>query len=202
VRLIVVRHGETVCNVEGRFTGQTDSTLSPRGEQQTLLLGKYLARERLDVIVSSDLQRCRTTAQAIAYHHGLPVQEDADLREISLGTWEGRLLSEVYEREPDLVALWQADPLTYAPQGGETLVQLHERIVRALERCYTRYSEATVVWVTHGSFIGVLICHMLNIDIQRRQQFRRSNASITEFLFVDGNLVKLVRLNETAFLHV
>ena len=202
MRLIVVRHAETSCNVEGRFTGQTDSPLSLLGEQQILLLGKYLATEQLDVIVSSDLQRARTTAQAIARHHGLAVQEDADLREISLGTWEGRMFSEVYECEADLVALWKADPLTYAPQGGETLVQLHERIVRALERWYTRFPDATVVWVTHGSFIGVLICHMLNIDIQRRGQFRRNNASISEFVFVDGNLVKLVRLNETAFLHV
>lgn len=202
MRLIVVRHGETTYNAEKRFTGQADVPLSPPGERQSLSLGQYLAIARIDVIVSSDLQRTRATAQAIARHYGQPVEEDADLREIAMGVWEGQAFDEIYEREAELVALWRTDPSTYAPQGGETLIQLHARVVRVLERWQTRYSDSTVVWVTHGGFIGVLVCHLLDIDIKRRRQFHYDNASITEFLILDRRRVSLVRLNETAFLHV
>ena len=73
MRLIVVRHGATFNNAEDRFTGQSDVPLSPIGERQALSVGAYLATDHLDVIVSSDLQRARITAQAVARYHGLTV---------------------------------------------------------------------------------------------------------------------------------
>lgn len=80
MRLILVRHGETPYNTQHRITGQTDVPLNPLGQQQAELVGAYLARDTIDVIVSSDLQRTRATASAIARTHDLPVEEDADLR--------------------------------------------------------------------------------------------------------------------------
>ena len=107
MRLIVVRHGETFYNMEDRLTGQADIPLSPLGERQAERVGVYLADEKLDGIVSSDLQRALITAQAIAAHHGLTVQEDPDIREIALGNWEGMLSSEVALLEPELMAKWR-----------------------------------------------------------------------------------------------
>jgi len=199
VRLIVVRHGETVYNIEHRFTGQSDIPLSPLGERQELLVGEYLATEQPDVLVSSDLQRARATAQAIARHHGLPVLEDRNLREISLGSWEGLTVYEVMMSDEDGLVHWRSDPLHNGAGGGETLTQFHARIVRALERWYADYPEGTVVWVAHGGLMGVLVCHMLAIDIKRRRQFHHDNASISEFLYT-AHSVSVVRLNETAFL--
>ncbi len=199
MRLIVIRHGETFYNIEDRLTGQSDIPLSPLGERQALALGTYLATEYLDVIVSSDLQRAYTTAMAIASHHGFTVEEDPDLRELSLGEWEGMTLAEVQEREPDEVMRWQADPSTYAPKGGETLVQLRARIICALDRWYACYPDGTVVWVAHAGLIGILICHILDIDLNRRRQFQHDNASLTE-VFFSRERIRLVRLNETAFL--
>jgi broad specificity phosphatase PhoE len=200
VRLIVVRHGETFYNMEDRLTGQADIPLSPLGERQAERVGAYLAGEKLDGIVSSDLQRARVTALAIAAHHGLVVQEDPDIREIALGNWEGMLSSEVAVLEPELMAKWQANSSLFAPIGGETLIQLHVRIVRALDRWSMRYPTGTVVWVAHGGLIGVLICHLLDMDIKRRRQFHLDNASISEFRF-ESERTRVFRLNETAFLH-
>jgi broad specificity phosphatase PhoE len=199
VRLIVIRHGETTYNVEDRLTGQSDIPLSSLGEQQANAVAAYLATEKLDVIVSSDLQRARRTAEAIAHYHGLTVEQDSLLREWSLGTWEGRTMAEIRVSEPDLVQRRIADPFTYVPEGGETLQQFHDRVVLALERWTTRYPDSTVVWVAHAGIIGVLICHVLEIDLRRRWQFRHDNASVTE-LNIIGSRVTLVRLNETAFL--
>ncbi len=199
MRLIVIRHGETSYNVEDRLTGQSDISLSSLGEQQALAVASYLSTEQLDVIVSSDLQRARATATAVAQHHGLTVQEDPLLRELSLGTWEGRTMAEVWLSEPDQVERWIADPSIYAPEGGETLLEFHDRIVCALDRWYALCPDATVVWVTHAGVIGVLICHVLEIDLERRWQFHHDNASVTELSIV-GSRISLVRLNETAFL--
>ncbi len=101
MRLIVVRHGETLYNVQSRYTGQSDIPLSALGEQQAAALGKRLAAEPLAAIAASDLQRARVTAQAIARYHKLPVQEDVDLREISFGTWEGATYDEIVARDAD-----------------------------------------------------------------------------------------------------
>lgn len=199
MRLIVVRHGETIYNAQARYTGQSDVPLSGLGQRQVAMLGEHLATEQLDVIVASDLERTRITAMAIARYHTLPVQEDADLREVALGAWEGSTYAEVRDRDAPLVARWRTDATTYAPPGGETIVQLRDRVVRALKRWQTRYPEASVLWVTHGGLIGVLLCHVLDIDLNRRWQFRHDNASITEIQLNDNRAI-IVHLNETTHL--
>ena len=194
MRFLLVRHGATLNNAEARYTGQSDVPLSELGERQAVAVGKRLASETLDVIVSSDLQRARLTARAIAHHHALPVWEDADLREAALGKWEGLTFAEVALRDADLVARRHIDP-DCAPPGGETFIQLRDRVVRALERWQTRYPRATMLWVTHGGVMEVLVCHLLDIDLKHRRQFRHYNASITEF-DLSRDYAILVHLNE------
>ena len=196
MRLIVVRHGETLFNAQGRFTGQLDVPLSAEGEQQAEALGQRLSIVKLDAIVASDLQRARATAQAIARHHGLAVEVDVDLREIAFGSWEGSTYAEVLAREEALVQRWQADPTVSPPGGGETVTQLHKRVVRALERWRERYPGGTVLWAVHGGVIEVLLCHLLHVELQRRWEFRHANASITE-IELEGKGATIVRLCET-----
>ncbi|HXZ05823.1 MAG TPA: alpha-ribazole phosphatase [Ktedonobacteraceae bacterium] len=197
MRLIVVRHGETSYNAQRRFTGQSDVPLNSMGERQTAALMKSLATEQLDAIVTSDLERARITAKAIALDHGLPVHEDLDLRELSFGEWEGYTYDEVLARDAALASLWRTDPTEYAPPGGETVAQLRDRCARALHRWQTQYPEASVLWVTHGGLIGILLCHVLGIDLKRRWQFRHDNASVSE-IRLHGDHAIIVRLNETA----
>lgn len=197
MRLIVIRHGESVYNDQGRFTGQANVPLTPLGKRQAAALGERLAGVHLDAIVSSDLQRARDTADAIAPYHALIVREDSDLRELAFGEWEGSTYAEILARDPDRLAQWRVDPTTFAPPGGETVASLRDRIARALERWQSRYPQGRVVWVTHGGLIGVLLCHMLEIDLNRRWQFRHDNASISE-LELRGERLIIVRLNDTA----
>lgn len=198
MRLLLVRHGATLYNEEKRYTGQSDVPLTDLGEQQAAALGKRLASEKLDVIVSSDLQRARLTAQAIASYHALPVWEDSDLRETALGTWEGLTFAEVRALDAGLVARRLTDP-TYAPPGGETVIQVHDRVARALARWQRQYPDSTMLWVTHAGAISVLICHLLGIDLNHRHQFRHYNASITETDLSRDHAI-LVHLNDTAHL--
>ena len=197
MRLIVVRHGETNYNAQRRYTGQSDIPLNALGEGQANALRDCLATERLDVIVSSDLERTRVTAKIIARNHDLPLLEDRDLRELAFGEWEGYTYDEVLARDAEKVALWRTDPTENAPPGGETVTQLRDRCARALRRWQAQYPEASVLWVTHGGLIGVLLCHVLGLDLKRRWQFRHDNASISEMILRNDRII-IVRLNETA----
>ncbi len=195
MRLLLVRHGLTLSNVQGRYTGQSDVPLTEVGERQAEAVGKRLASESLDVIVSSDLQRARDTANAIAHHHNLPVWNDADLREASLGEWEGLTYREVSTLYRELVLQRREDPNFSAP-GGEFVIQIRDRVIRARTRWQSQYPNSTVVWVTHAGVIEVSLCLFLGIDLKHRRQFRHNNASITEFdLSRDYGI--LVSLNNT-----
>lgn len=197
MRLIVVRHGETSYNVQRRFTGQSDISLNALGELQTHALRDCLAMEQFDAIVTSDLERTRVTAKAIAFNHDLSVQEDTDLRELAFGEWEGYTYDEVLARDADKASRWRTDPTENAPPGGETVTQVRDRCARALHRWQAQFPEGSVLWVTHGGLIGVLLCHVLGIDLRRRWQFRHDNASISE-IGLHGEHIIIVRLNETA----
>ncbi len=180
MRLLIVRHGTTDHNALSRYTGQSDIELSTLGESQVEALGLRLASERLDVIISSDLIRARQTTHAVMRHHQVPIIFDPDLREISMGAWEGLTYAEVWERDPVRAAEWHSDALDVAPPGGETILAFHGRLVRAFDRCRQSYPDASVLWVTHGGAIGVLLCHLLGMNLNRRWQFRRDNAAINE----------------------
>ena len=108
MRLLIVRHGATANNAEARYTGQSDVPLSPLGERQVEAVARALADVRLDAIISSDLVRARSTAEAIARYHQVPVLLDPDLREIAIGAWEGLTYAEALRRDPSLVAAWQS----------------------------------------------------------------------------------------------
>lgn len=207
MRLLLVRHGATTNNLEARFTGQSDVSLSPLGERQAEALGRRLASEKLDAVISSDLSRARATAEAIVRHSWLPITIDQDLREISLGEWEGLTYAEVVERDPVRAAEWQADSLHVSPPGGETAYEFRDRLVRALDRWRATYPDAVIVWVTHGGVIGVLLCHLLGMDLGRRWQFRRDNSGITELDIgshtnrpMPGSYAIVMRLNDTCHL--
>src|SRR5258708_4780559 len=164
MRLILVRHGETLYNAQKRLTGQSDVPLSPLGRRQIAALGKALAAEPLDVIGASDLMRTRVTAEAIARHHGLPVSADPNLRELALGEWEGQTSAEVLVRDAERMAQWQADPTTCAPPGGETVPQLRAPPACAPTAWPTRFPGASGLWGAHGGLIGGLLCHVFGVE--------------------------------------
>ena len=180
VRLVVVRHGATANNLAAQFTGQSDVPLSALGEQQALALAASLANERFDALISSDLQRARATLAPLAELLEQPVRLDAALREIGVGVWEGQSGAAVRAQYPGAIERWESSE-TYAPEGGEAVVAFRERIVDALERTCREFSGGSVLWMTHGGVLGVLLCHMLGMNIQRRWQFRRDNTAIFEF---------------------
>jgi broad specificity phosphatase PhoE len=133
--LLLVRHGETDWNADGRLQGQTDRPLSDFGRRQARQLAGELEGEKLEAIYSSDLSRARETAEILGERLGLPVVLDADLREKDWGTWEGLTAGE-------------RDRVEFV---GESTEAHQRRILRALRRIAERHpGEARVLVVTHG----------------------------------------------------
>ena len=198
MRLVVVRHGATANNLAAQFTGQMDVPLSPLGERQALALVPALAGERFDALISSDLRRACATLAPLAESLEQPYRRDPALREISVGVWEGQTGAAVRERFPGEIERWETSE-AYAPEGGETLASFRSRIVDALERTRDEFPNGSVLWLSHGGVIGILLCHVLGMSIQRRWQFRADNAAIFQF-DVGPDYCIVMRANDTAHL--
>lgn len=202
MRLLVARHGATQHNLDGRFTGQFDAPLSALGERQAEALAARLVGQRFDAIISSDLLRARQTAEYIAARCGQEVTLDPDLREISMGAWEGRSVAEIRRDEGALLAEIEADTTgAISYPHGESAAQLRARVLGALNRCLARHPQGDVLWVTHGGVISALLLHALGLSNERRWQFARGNTSLFEFEYLPA-MVKILRANDTSHLEL
>ena len=142
--LLLVRHGETDWNADGRWQGHADVPLNERGRAQAQALAEQLAAEEpLDVVYSSDLARARETAEIVARRLGVELVLERDLREIDVGSREGRTWSEI-----DDVPEWDGEP--HEAHGV--------RVVSALLRI-ARAHDGRVLVVTHGGSVRRVLEH-------------------------------------------
>jgi broad specificity phosphatase PhoE len=149
--ILLVRHGETDWNLEGRVQGHTDRPLNETGRRQALALAERLVLEKLDAVYSSDLARARDTAALIAARHGLDVIEATDLREKDFGSWEGLTATEILARFPD------ADRGEWG--DGENSAEVAARVVAALMQIAAAHLGGRVVVVSHGGPMRAALTH-------------------------------------------
>jgi len=159
-RLILIRHGETDWNTEGRWQGQADVPLNRTGWSQADHLARSLESTGIAAIYSSDLQRARQTAQVLADSTGLPLHLDKRLREIHQGEWQGLLFSEIQRRYAQAYQDRQRDPLNFAAPSGEPVTQVRERILATVQEIVCQHPDTTVAVVSHGFVLAVLIAHL------------------------------------------
>ena len=129
-QVILVRHGETDWNLAGRFQGHADPGLNAKGKSQAMGVAELLASEEVDVIFTSDLARAVETGRHIGAVHGVPLNMEPLLREISFGAWEGLTFRELQAEYPEVLREWLQDPFTFRVPGGETAGELGERSPR------------------------------------------------------------------------
>lgn len=163
--LYLVRHGQTDWNIQGRWQGHADIPLNAVGRQQAEQIARSLASAGLSALFSSDLQRAAATAEAVSTMTGLPVNYDPRLREIHQGEWQGLVMGEVEARYSDLLAHSKVDPLNVAPPGGETVLEVRDRLVRAVEDICRRHPLERVALVSHGFALALIWVHYRNIPM-------------------------------------
>ena len=158
--LLLIRHGLTDWNLEGRYTGQSDVPLNQRGMDQARRMAEELRGEPLAAIYSSDLARCAKTAELLAEVSGAPLHLDPRLREIAQGEWEGMLFEEIRTRFQEAWAQRQANPMERSAPGGETVGQGQHRVLRALDEILAKHPSQTVAIVSHGLALAIIRVHL------------------------------------------
>ena len=180
--LVLIRHGETVWNSERRMQGQRNSALSERGRAQARALAMRLRNEPFDVLYSSDLDRARETAEAIAAATGHEIRIDPRLRERCFGIFEGLTRDEMKERHPEEYARFRARDPDYCMPGGESARTFHERCMAVLHEIVAKHTERRIVVVAHGLLLVALYraAHALELT-EPRAQLELINASLNVF---------------------
>jgi probable phosphoglycerate mutase len=197
LKLILVRHGETLSNRENRVQGITDMELSDYGRIQADKLAESLKGEPIERIVSSPLKRAYETAKAISRFHGAMIEADRDLQEMNHGDFENLTIQELKEKHITVLRQWENDPASVVMPNGESLHDLQRRAWSAIEEI-TATARNTIV-VTHNMTIRTILCKIQDLDMLHIRKMHVDLASTTfvEFKFGKGAILVL---NDTSHL--
>lgn len=189
MRLIMLRHGETVWNDEQRLQGQDNSDLSERGIWQAR---KFLPYARALVpaqVISSDLGRTRQTARLIGYPDA---PSDARLRELDMGEWTGRTKLDLIRDHPEDYSAWRAGSFT--PPRGETWQMFRARVAESI-RDWLRRTEGDLLAIVHGGVIRAACHEFLGLPPSRVVPVTPGTATILNFASADEGVALLEGYN-------
>ena len=167
-KLILIRHGETVWNTERRVQGRKDSALTTNGIAQAAVLQEYLATVSVDCCYSSPQHRARRTAEIALDGKGLPLVCDSRLREIDLGCWEGKKVSELETDYPADYIQFSAGAADVNFGGGESLGEVQQRVMDALAEIASQHAGATVAVFSHGMALATALCALNKVELNGR----------------------------------
>jgi broad specificity phosphatase PhoE len=157
VRILLVRHGETVFNVDGRWQGQADSPLTERGRAQAAELARALADEDITAVYSSDLGRAAETAVEVASLQQLEVKRETRLREIDVGEWTGKHRDEINAAYPGGLKAWATRPSAFQLPSGESIHQAQTRALAFFGDRMPSHLGETIVVISHGAVCQTIL---------------------------------------------
>lgn len=188
-RIIAVRHGETTWNVDTRIQGQLDIPLNERGRWQASRAAAALANEAIDTIYTSDLQRAHATAQAIGQASGVEPVGLTGLRERGFGDFQGRTFAEIEATWPAEALAWRKRVPDWAPPGGgESLMQLRERVMTTLHALAAEHMGQQIVVVAHGGVLDVIHRAATGQDLLAPRTWDLGNATVNRLLWTPDGL--------------
>lgn len=168
VKLILVRHGYSLSNQDGTFTGQLDIGLTETGYRQAELVSDYLLKNyKVDAIYSSDLSRAVNTVKKVADTLNLSVIPVKELREIYGGKWEGVKFDSLKEEYGEFYERWTKDKGYVRCPDGECMDDVRIRALKAIEKICQENEGKTVLVATHGGVLRSLQCEFLNIPMSK-----------------------------------
>lgn len=201
--LYITRHGETTWNLEGRFQGHQNSELTERGYLQAKNLGQVLDEEKIDLIISSPLKRAQETAKAACGSRKIPIIILDQLKELSLGKWEGQKLSDLKEREAEQYQKFWNDPLRYEPSGGESFQAMIWRIGQAMDEILRLAEDKRVLVVTHGMTLMAILHHMTGKpfnEIIRQPVLKQTSITKVRVMDVTAPIYQVDEIGDTKHL--
>jgi len=195
-RFLMIRHGETAWNADGRIQGHTDVDLTEVGIEQARLAADRLRGEAIDAVYSSDLRRAYVTGEVIAEPHGLGVITTPLLREAYLSAWQGLTMQEVAARFPEDFERYRRDSVANRPAGAERLEDVIARCASFLEEATSAYPDGCVAVAAHGGAIRGILAAAFGVGPELYRCIRLDNGGLT-VLEMDHGRPLLVTLNDT-----
>lgn len=189
MRLILVRHGETMWNAEQRLQGHADAPLSPRGIEQARAFSHYAQALAPKQVVSSDLGRCRETARLLGFRD---VPADARLRELHMGDWTGRTKPDLIAERPDEYWAWRAG--LFRPANAETWDEFRARIVVAA-RDWLQRTDGDVLAVVHSGVVRAALSVFLGLSQDKLVPVTPGTGTILNFADAMSDDVRLEGFN-------
>ncbi len=147
--------------------------------------GNKEATPGLDAVYCSDLSRAVKSAEIIAEPYGLMPVKIPALRERSFGVWEGMTFSEIKEKFPGEFEAWADNPVAHSPVGGESTLEVKDRVVKALTEILNRHTGENVAVVAHGGVNRILICDILGASLENIFRIEQDYGAVNIIEFWD-----------------
>jgi len=180
-RITLVRHGETLWNVQMRLQGMMNSELTGNGKKQAEMVAGALRERNFNCIISSDLGRAVATAEAINKYHNLGLQLEPSIRERNFGVMEGLTREEILERYPGVHTGYMERKDTYQIPRGESLVDFYKRVTSGLEEIINQNIGKDILIVTHGGVLDCIMRMVFGYALNAPRRFSIYNGSINVF---------------------
>ena len=182
-RILAIRHGETMWNVDSRIQGHLNIGLNDTGRWQAERLGMALKDETIAAIYASDLSRAHDTALAVSRRTGVPVQAEPGLRERSFGEFEGRTFAKIETELPEQAKRWRQRDPSFTPAGGESLLMLEARVLSVAARLAAQHPGEQIALFAHGGVIDILYRAATRLDLQAARTWALGNTAINRLLW-------------------
>ncbi|HEY0545340.1 MAG TPA: histidine phosphatase family protein [Pyrinomonadaceae bacterium] len=202
-RLLLIRHGQSEGNAEGRFGGHTATPLSERGRREADATARALAPEKFNAIYSSDLPRAVATATPLAQLTGLEVLSTEAFRERSVGVMEGLSFEEAAAQHPEQYAALLRRDFEHVILGGESYRQMLDRASRELDRIIAAHKGGRVAIFTHTGTICILTLHLMGaLDAPELKPvwISTANCGISRIDLRTDGFVRVLAINDTRHL--
>jgi broad specificity phosphatase PhoE len=190
--VILVRHGQTDDNVNGKISGQSPVPLNARGRDQVKAAADVLTCLGVTRILSSPLARARQTADILAQHLQVEIEEVPDLREVGYGDWEGKYFRDI-RGEPVAQQVFH-DPIKAVFPNGESLPDVQQRGVQVIELVHQTHPQGVVVLVSHGDVIRTSLAHYLDMPFNEYRRLNLDNGALS-VLELFQNWVRIKAIN-------
>ncbi len=192
-KVYLMRHGEVVNGGEKRYNGHIDVDITGNGVQQMHRLAGLLEGKNISAVYSSDLIRSKKGAEIISQRTGGSYTPLRELRERSVGAWEGLTHEEIKARFPDAYPLWRADLLNYRPPGGECLLDVKDRIVPAFRGLVAKHPGQEIAMLLHGGVNRVILADALGLDMMNLFRIDQAYGALNIIEYFDDGMA-VVRL--------
>lgn len=199
IKLILVRHAQTIDNSNFRLSGHIDSKISNLGKEQIKYLTSYLHNLNINNIYTTTSSRTKDTVLEISKLRGINIIEVENLKEISFGDFEGMTFDEIKESYPNEFQNMIDDGYNYKYPNGESLIDTYNRVCKEIDKIIEYNKGKTVLICSHGGTIRNIISYLITGSYKHHWNFKIDNASVT-IIEIRDNFAVVSKLNDTSFI--